>query len=210
MRSRSLKIPTRLNWSLFATLAICSLALTLSIYPGLLQSLPVILAFLFIGVTWVLIVGGTVFFGLVEMAQRLQSSVAMDWRSQFPKTHLIRIGLIWVILMGSYGLLKFYVPRRIAFALSRPAFDRGLEKTPQGKNIRPLQFGVYKIEAYEIDRRGGQYFRAYSHGDGLGPDTVSYGFVYQPNPDGSPFGDAYYGIHPLGKRWYWFQASADW
>lgn len=182
----------------------------LSIYPGLLQSLPAILAFLSIGMTWVWIVGCTIFFGWVEIAERLQSSVAMNWRSQFSKATVIRIVLIAIVSIGSYGLLKFYVPRRIAFSLSRPAFDRGLEKTPQGTNIRSLQFGVYKIEAYAIDRRGGQYFRAYSHGDGLGPDTVSYGFVYQPNSEGSPFGDAYYGIHPLGKGWYWFEASGDW
>ncbi|MCU0541586.1 MAG: hypothetical protein MUE44_05275 [Oscillatoriaceae cyanobacterium Prado104] len=118
-----------------------------------------------------------------------------------------------LILALSYGLLKFYVPRRIAFFLSRPAFEKWLATHPVATNkLQSIdtKLGIYQVDEYFAGNRGDRYFRVYSHGDGLGPDRVSYGFAYQPNSEGSPFGNANYKIYRLGDGWYWFQVSDDW
>lgn len=208
---------TRLNWPLLITTMICICILLVSIYPGVLQNFLVAMVLILTGFFWLIAIGCILLQLLWSLWQERQSA---DWpRSLLTKSLLSRIGLLLMILIGSYGLLKFYVPRRIAFAGARPAFDRWLQANPpqvsdqQSQNsLRSinLQFGPYKVDQYAIDQRGGQYFRVYSHGDGLGPDTVSYGFAHQPNLEGSPFGSAYYEIHPLGKGWFWFQASNDW
>jgi hypothetical protein len=212
---------THLNRLLFLTLGICSCTLILSIYPGLLQTLPVMLAIALIGLFFLLAIGFGLILFAIDIIQKLQSPQdrAIDLKSNFSKNSLIRICLILVIFISSYGLLKFYVPRRIAFSFSHSAFEGWLSKNPP-QNTNPnsqniprqlnIKLGIYQVDLYAIDRRGGQYFRVRSRRDGLGPDTVSYGFVYQPNREGSPFGDAYYGIYSLGDGWFWFQASNDW
>ncbi|MGL5061128.1 MAG: hypothetical protein ACRC62_14240 [Microcoleus sp.] len=212
---------THLNRLLFLTITTCSFILILSIYPGLLQTLPVMLAIALIGLFFLLAIGFGLILFAIDIIQKLQSpqNRAIDLKSNFSKNSLIRICLILVIFISSYGLLKFYIPRRIAFTFARPAFEGWLrKKPPQNTNQNSpniprqlnIKLGIYQVDSYAIDRRGGQYFRVHSHGDGLGPDTISYGFVYQPNREGSPFGDAYYRIYSLGDGWFWFQASNDW
>lgn len=179
----------------------CSLSLYLSIYPGVLQGLG---AFIGISFLWLLMVGTIGIFSLKLWQQRSNPSTKVILH------HLVSIGLL---TFGCAGLLKFYVPRRIAFALSRPAFENYLTehrfKTYKSPSI-DTKIGFYHVEKYAIDQRGGDYFQVHSHGDGLSPDTISYGFVYRPNLEGSPFGAAHYRIYRLGDDWYWFQASDDW
>ena len=113
----------------------------------------------------------------------------------------------------SYGLLKFYVPRRIGFALARPAFEQWLTEHPdklaEGRQIG-AKFGIYHVELAISGDWNDTYFQTHQHGGGLGPDTVSYGFAHQPNFHQSPLGSAYYRVYPLGGKWYWFRASNDW
>ena len=57
--------------------------------------------------------------------------------------------------------------------------------------------------AREADKNG------HSGPDGIGPDTMSYGFASRPNREGTPFGRAGYHLsHVLGD-WYVFSASND-
>ena len=44
---------------------------------------------------------------------------------------------------------------------------------------------------------------------GIGPDRIRYGFAYRPNPEGTPFGRARYGLSNMVGDWYCFSASND-
>ena len=72
------------------------------------------------------------------------------------------------------------------------------------------RLGIYLVDEYAADPRGGVYFRVYSGTDGIGPDQMSYGFAYKPNRKGTPFGAARHRLFRLGNDWYWFRASDDW
>lgn len=179
----------------------CSVTLLLSVVPGVLNDF---LVFIAIASLWLLLV--------IRLAV---DAIALWFKRKEPTTRTAfrRFIVTLLIPIVSYGLLTFYLPRRIAFNLSRPAFEQWLAENPTLTN-KPrsinTQLGIYKVDEYASELPSGHYFRVYSHGDGLGPDTVSYGFAYQPNPEKSPFGAAYYTIYPLGNQWYWFQASNDW
>jgi hypothetical protein len=119
-----------------------------------------------------------------------------------------------LIVVVTYLLLTFYVPRRIAFRAALDQFEAMLPSAPAAteNGARPLnrRLGVYRVDQYAADPRGGVYFRTGAGQDGIGPDRMSFGFVHRPNPSGTPFGAARYLFRPLGGDWYWFQASDDW
>src|SRR5439155_26254579 len=103
-------------------------------------------------------------------------------------------GIVLAILFGTCALMKFDVPRRIAFAKARSAFEQLLPRASAsnsqgiaGRAVN-LRLGIYHVDRFAADPRGGVYFRVHSGADGLGPDVKSYGFAYQPNPQGTPFG----------------------
>lgn len=177
------------------------LTLTLSIYPGMLNGL---VGFTSISGLWLVLLGSA---AIVTLRFWFKPEASA-------RKFAVRLALATLlILIVSYGLLTFYVPRRIAFQLSRPAFERWLVEHPnEPPGIRAIQtqLGLYRVDELAADDSGGRYFRVYSHGDGLAPDTVSYGFAYQPHPERTPFGAARYGIRPLGGKWYWFRVSNDW
>lgn len=121
------------------------------------------------------------------------------------------IGCI-VILILSFGLIFSGVPTRVAFVLSRPAFQRYAAMAPTSEhNGEPLErwLGVYFVDRYRADNGGGIYFRTHAGADGLGPDTMSYGFAFRPNPKWTPFGSAGYRLTQVAGDWYVFSASND-
>jgi hypothetical protein len=125
----------------------------------------------------------------------------------------MRVAVVFVLLIGTYVLLKFYVPRRIAFAASRAAFEQMVPPaTPSdfGGTALNRRLGIYPVDEYAADPRGGVYFRVHKGRDGIGPDVMSYGFAYKPNRQGTPFGAAHYRVFRLGDDWCWFRASDDW
>jgi hypothetical protein len=116
-----------------------------------------------------------------------------------------------LIVIVTYGLLEFDVPSRVAFAAARGAFERHLKTAPvsEARGERLGWVGIYWVDRYAADPRGGVYFRTGS-GPAGGPDEMSYGFAYRPNGEGTPFGAAEYRVSALVGEWYWFQASDDW
>lgn len=178
----------------------CLTALVVSVYPGVLNDvllIGVLLSFL------ILPAMGTVVFAVLASRGKLPR-----WR--IPWTQVV---VIFAILLGSYVVLKFYVPRRIAFAASRPAFEQMLvQATPSeyGGTALNRRLGIFIVDEYAADPRGGVYFRVYRGSDGIGPDQTSYGFVHEPNQKGTPFGAAKYRYFRLGEGWYWYRASDDW
>jgi hypothetical protein len=188
----------------------CLVVLTISVYPGALDDLlfaAILLLFLAMPIVVIamLIVVIVALVTLIVFARRgTMKGVTIPWR---------RVAIIATVLFGTYVLLKFYVPRRIAFAVSRAAFQQLVLQAPKSDRQRtPLnrRLGVYRVDEYATDPRGGVYFRVYSGGDGIGPDRMSYGFTYRPNSKGTPFGAAHYRVFGLGNDWYWFRASDDW
>jgi len=69
--------------------------------------------------------------------------------------------------------------------------------------------GVYDVDRYAADPRGGVYFRTHFGVDGIQPDITSSGFAYRPNPEGTPFGSAGYHYSQIDGDWYVFSASTD-
>jgi hypothetical protein len=117
-----------------------------------------------------------------------------------------------VIMFITFELLLSYVPRKIAFLAVRNQFSSYLAGAPvsnfQGKPFG-RRIGIYAVDTWAADPRGGVYFRTGTGPDGIGPDLMSYGFAFQPNPQGSPYGRSRYTIRPLGAGWYWFTVSDD-
>lgn len=191
------------NVSIALTALVCLVALAISIYPGVLDDL------LFIGVLLsclvVPVVGLVALVGVIVLARKGKlRGLRILW---------MRAAVVFMLLFGTCVLLKFYVPRRIAFAASRAAFEQMVSQaTPgdyQGKSLN-RRLGIYNVDEYAPDPRGGMYFRVYTGHDGIGPDVMSYGFAYKPNQQGTPFGAAHYWVFRLGNDWYWFRASNDW
>ena len=121
---------------------------------------------------------------------------------------LTQFGIAGLILLITLVLLGLDVPRRVAFFASRGAFEAYAAQSPvQEYGAAELNqwLGVFWVDEYAADPRGGVYFRVFRTAVGIGPDTMSYGFVRQPNPHGSPFGAAHYRYFPIGGGWYWFR-----
>jgi len=181
----------------------CLLALVVSIVPGVLNQFTFIMILVGMAmVPFVLVAGvGTALFFYRTRRRKLL------W--QVMPYAVIAMGL----LFGTYVLLKFYVPRRIAFAMNRASFDRLLQDADHGAiadDAAAVHAGIYRVDEIASDPRGGTYFRVFSGTDGLSPDTMSYGFAYRPNAEGSPFGASQYKVRHLQDDWYWFRASDDW
>jgi hypothetical protein len=178
----------------------CAAALAISVYPGVLNDLlfkGILLLFLIVPVVGLV--------SLIVLAYMVQlRGVGAPW---------MRMAAWFALLLGTCVLLKFYVPRRIAFAASRASFEQMVaHATPSDYQGTALnrRLGVYTVDEYAADPRGGVYFRVYQGRDGIGPDVMSYGFVHKPNRQGTPFGAAHYQVFRLGNDWYWFHASDDW
>ena len=180
----------------------CLGTLAISVYPGVLNDL------LFLGLILSFmaapVVGIVALVGLIALARKGKlRGLRIPW---------MRVAVVFALLFGTYVLLKFYIPRHIAFAASRAAFEQVVPRaTPseyQGSLLN-RRLGVYKVDEYAADPRGGVYFRVY-RGHDAGPDWMSYGFAFKPNPEGTPFGGARYRLFRLGKDWYWFHVSDDW
>ncbi|HEX8325660.1 MAG TPA: hypothetical protein VF595_17280 [Tepidisphaeraceae bacterium] len=185
-----------------ATALVCLIAIGLSIIPGVLHDV-LFIGFLF-SIVVVPVAGGITLVGL-----------SVVWlRGNLPRTRLPapQLAMIVAMLLGTYALLSFYVPRRFAFIVSQASFDAVARQSTVTSDT-PIQLnrrlGLFWVDEYATDTRGGTYFRVYQGGDGIGPDTMSWGFAFQPNAVGTPFGSARYLTRPLGNGWYWFRASND-
>jgi hypothetical protein len=117
-----------------------------------------------------------------------------------------------LVLILSLILIVTGTPRRAAFRFSRPSMEHFVSTAPTSESEgEPIcrWLGVYYVDRYGADPRGGVYFRTHAGADGIGPDTMSYGFAYKPNPKGTPFGNARYRLLRMPGDWYVFSASND-
>jgi hypothetical protein len=125
-----------------------------------------------------------------------------------------RWGLWSTAVMGlTLVLLWWHVPQRLAFGLWYGEFTNLVSDAPTDRfsnDDNGHQIGLYRIDAFWADPRGGVFFRTHAGPDGIGPDEMSYGFAFQPNDEGTPFGRAHYRKRHLFGDWYAFAASNDW
>jgi hypothetical protein len=172
-----------------------ALLLLLSLWPGFVLGCFIILLYPLIfglGLTWLVV-------------------AILGTRKAAPSPLGARAVLVApVVVCLTYVSLRYYIPRRIAFAACKGQFEKHVAVAPAGRSAGPTWMGIYRVNEYEVDPRGGVYFRTGTTGDGLGPDTLSYGFVNQPNGQGTPFGAARYSVYHLFGDWYWFRALDDW
>jgi hypothetical protein len=117
------------------------------------------------------------------------------------------------IAFGTAISLWFHIPTKLQFAVHERLFQRLVERAPvaTSRHGYPLgeKLGCYLIDRYGRDPRGGVFFSTYSVADGLGPDKVTYGFVFKPNKEGTIFGNASYRRSRLFGDWWVFSVSDD-
>ena len=176
---------------------------TLAIWPGLIDD--VVFGFPFFVISlpalgiWFLLL---VCLGLFDLAGGWRASNRRRWGMWSAAVMFITLGLLW-----------FHVPQRVAFAICSTELKTFAERVPADRLFEKsvdIQAGSYQIDVYAGDARGGVYFRTRTGPDGIGPDTMSYGFAFRPNREGTPFGNAHYQLHHLFGDWYTFGASDDW
>jgi hypothetical protein len=122
------------------------------------------------------------------------------------------LGILSIIVaIAASAIMWLQLPRRVAFSISRPSFEAFVHTAEIPDRQSPLRqrFGFYRAEAVARDPRGGIYFRTHHGMDGLSPDQMSYGFAFQPNADGSPFGAAGYSTQRISNDWHIFSTSDD-
>jgi hypothetical protein len=183
-----------------AGLAITSLLLVLSVYPGFVSEVS-----FFAAITspfWV----PTALLSFWAFADVERETAGLfepppRWRK--------RRFIAALIIVLNCVLTWCGVPCRLAFLYSRPAFEPLIAAAPppySGGAMIERQIGFYHVDRVTADPRGGIYFRTRSGRDGFHSSATSYGFAYQPNEAGSPFGDEKYALLRLSGEWYLFQA----
>ena len=189
------------NIGIVAVVLVCLGALALSVYPGVLNDILLFALVLSVFAAPLIAIIGAFTLWWLDRRGRLGSET-IPWRQ-------VRIALL--VLLGTTVLLIGNVPRRIAFMASRSAFQSVVDQAPipVGRDtLLNRRLGIYMVDEYRADSRGGTYFRVYSSPDSI--DTISFGFCYRPNSEGSPFGASGYRTFRLGDGWYWFRANNDW
>jgi hypothetical protein len=192
------------------TFVACAGLLMLGAWPGLLDE---VLGGMFI----------LTFVGMVMVAPVVAVGIALAlgvciWkrRAPFPRVSVRRLpwkhaGAAFGMLLITGVLLSLHIPMRLAFAAAQPQFERYAAQAPLRTTALNQRAGIYRIDEYAGDPRGGVYLRTYrSRIVLLGPDVTSWGFVHRPNEKGSPFGAADYALVRLRGEWYSFRACNDW
>ena len=115
-------------------------------------------------------------------------------------------------VFATHLLIKIDLPIKLGFWIARPAFESELAplltgRTSYWSSSSAQYISFYRVKKYEGSRDSGTYFVTGDHGF-IFPDT--YGFVYQPYPLETPFGDEFYRYHLLVDDWYWFRVSPPW
>lgn len=180
----------------------CMVVLWLSVYPGLLADYVLIAAifgFYVIPATAVL----TVAILLVLSLKGQLKGFRFPWKHVF---------VVLSIMFATFLMLLFYVPRRLAFEISRNKFSQAVTAIENGELELPLSnltVGMYHVDECMTDEFGAIYLRTHSRPDGFSPDQMHYGFAYKPNRSKTPYGAAHYQLHSLGEGWYWFRVSDD-
>ena len=175
--------------------AAITIAVPLSVWPGLIPEIFLISAVF--AVFWIPVLLCVYALTKSQVSQYLH------------RPHVFRNVLVTIAVSGT--LCGLALPQRLAFFACRSRFDRIIaDSGARPRGSAEVWFGLYYVHGYETDSRGGTYFQTCQGADGIGPDTLTSGFVWQPNPVGSPYGNSQYSTQWLFGDWYSFSASDDW
>jgi hypothetical protein len=198
-----------ITFLLLAVQLLCLTLLGVSCFPGAMVN--------FIGtamlLTYILApfgLGGGIIWLLIWNWRRhkpdfnLENAPLLRRTQRYPRRLAIATG---ILLVSTVLLLQTNTPQKVAFAFSRPAFEARLNSQCNGVMV-PQTLRIYRVEECIWDRKGGAYFKTGSHGFMF--DQCTYGFVYQPNAQGSDrFGHGPYAYSPVSGDWAWFKACTD-
>jgi hypothetical protein len=183
------------------TLAITSLLLPLSVYPGLVSELGFFAA---ISSPFWMPAACLLWWAFVDTAREVADLFGQ------PPARRRWLAPAALVLILNCGLLWWGVPRWLAFLHARPGFEAFIATAPpvysSGEGF-DRRLGVYRVNRLATDPRGGVYFQTRSGPDGFRTSKMTYGFSYRPNQAGSPFGDEKYALLHVVNDWYSFQAS---
>jgi hypothetical protein len=177
----------------------CFCALVTSAYPGQLH---IVLWLFWVPAlaAWAFLVGAM---SVGELASRIRETIPAYAHRP------LRVASVAAIVL-TVPVLFTAIPLSLGFRTHVSLFRRHVESAPVldgGERLGWL--GIYYVDSYAKDSRGGVYFRLNTSPDGFF-DTYSYGFAFQPSAEGSPFGNKLYAIEKLQGDWYTFRASNDW
>lgn len=199
---------TKLSITYAAVAAGCGLLLLiLSLWPGPLHEAG---GFLFASaMLWLplLFIGGVLW--AIALIRLLMPSPREAVR---PILVLVAGGLFFLVCLK---LISWGVPLRVSFWLCRPAFEPLVADAPlsgdrgDGGARLERQLGLWWVDRYGRDPRGGVYFRIAEYPD-FGADGISVGFAWRPNTHGTPFGNARLDTCRITSEWYLFDVSDDW
>ena len=191
-----------MRW-LYAVTALDSVVLlALDVWPGAL-GLALLCPF-FCCATFPLLWGaGAVWFSLVVRAVARRPEGARRWGRG------VKVCVGWMAVCVCLVLLD--APRAAALRIHRDQFAALAATAPAGYGGAPLGrwVGIFYVTEYGADGRGGVYFVTIQHPDGIGPDTMSYGFAVRPSRGNCPFGMSAYTQSWLFGDWYSFSVSND-
>lgn len=108
-----------------------------------------------------------------------------------------------IILIFSFVLIGTSIPAKLGFYISKDSFEDHI-LNPLDSNTRS---GLYELDQYRRGEKGGDYSRTLSSSDGIGPDIRSYGFVFKPSFEKTPFGSKNYTLKKVYDEWYIFSVS---
>ncbi|MEM8757434.1 MAG: hypothetical protein AAGF47_06610 [Planctomycetota bacterium] len=128
---------------------------------------------------------------------------------------LMTAGSFAMLFALGLGLAWHNAGLRLGFDAARPKLERlaelgaefGDELGGEFGGGLPSRAGLVTVFEVARDTRGGVFFKTGELPDMI--DTVTYGYVKEPNPDGTPFGAADYRLVHLRDGWYAFAASND-
>ena len=175
---RAGKRAPRMAVILGVTLAITSLLLPLSVYPGLPSELGFLAA-----------ISSPFWAPAACLSWWASVDTAREVAHVFgpPPTRPRWFAPAALIVVLNCGLLWWGAPRRLAFLHARPAFEASVVAAPPAHSSSASfdqRLGVYDVDRLATDHRGGSYFRTRCGPNGFRASKMTYGFAYRPNQIG--------------------------
>jgi hypothetical protein len=180
------------------------IVMSLSVWPGRLIIITTDIPNFLVGVPLILLwLAMPVYLALHDLVNATDRKAALvqSWGVR----SFIVMFVINLIMMAN-------IPMLIGFGISRSEFDSivsARQVQPRRVIVTNRMFGIYFVDSYCVDERGGVYFRTAMRPYGLTSGSVSYGFAFRPNPVDCPYGPDEYRIEHLFGEWYCFESVDD-
>lgn len=182
----------------------------MALFPGTVSNLLVFSVFL---CALALMVLGPVL--IIFLGARLWQRRRLNFNRRFVKNASLICGSLFLTLFSSLSVF----PIKCGMLFYRSKLENLLEEVQAARPTVDFHYqnharltinrriGPFYVDEAGFDRRGGLFFRFDTGFDMV--DEMSYGFAFNPNKEGSPFGAAGYDLTHLTSDWYYFSVSDD-